>query len=124
MTRFIGRPERLLSPINVLLKSNEAKSPDKSLIDVPELPQSSADAGAWSFFGAVRISVRSSIKSALQPNCLIISSVARQSAPKEKFEILILPPVCAPKIRLLWEIDLSGGMVISPKSLPVCFLLI
>ena len=90
--------------------------PDKSLIEVPELPQSRVFLGAENFFGAFKISVRSSIKLTSQPRFFIISRVALQSAPNEKLEILTLPPVCAAKIRLLCEMDLSEGIVIVPLN--------
>ena len=61
--------------------------PDKSLIEVPELPQSRVFLGAEKFFGAFKISVRSSIKLTSQPRFFIISRVALQSAPNEKLEI-------------------------------------
>ena len=98
--RFMGLLDRLSSPARVLLKLRDASMPDKRRIEVPELPQSSTLSGALKLFGAFKIRVRSSVKSTSQPRAFMISRVARQSAPKEKFEIFTLAPVWAAKIKL------------------------
>ena len=45
ITRPIGRPDRLASPMNVAVIGWEATKPIKSRVEVPLLPMSSAVAG-------------------------------------------------------------------------------
>ena len=79
MTRFIGRFERLSSPIRVEENLCPARTPDIRRIVVPEFPQSRGWEGAFKTPSELTIKVVSSRNCASTPRALQISREERGS---------------------------------------------
>ena len=115
ITRFIGRLDRLSSPIKTDEKSLLAKIPDINLIVVPEFPQSRFEVGADNLLSDVM--VKFPLNSALIPKAWQTLREDNGSCPFEKFLIIDFPFASDENITALWEIDLSAGIVIVPLRL-------
>lgn len=81
--RFIGRFERLSSPIKVEIKFCPARIPDIKRIVVPEFPQSRASDGADIF--PLDLIIKLSLNSASIPKALQTLSEESGSCPFENF---------------------------------------
>jgi hypothetical protein len=117
MIRPIGREFRDSSPDITEEKDCPDRMPDISLVVVPLFPTSKVPCGAdnprspWPC--TMMLPVSSVI---LIPILRKQAMVDRQSAPFRKFVIFVVPRATAPNMMLLWEIDLSPGIVSSPFS--------
>ena len=126
-TLFIGLAWRYLSPVRVDVNCCGLKRPIKSLVVVPELPQSIILSGSlrpWRPFPLTKTWVP--LISIEAPRARIAFAVDRVSSDIKKSLTKVVPVASEPSMRDLWDIDLSPGGAISPLSgleLPIIILL-
>ena len=89
VTLFIGRERRYLSPVNTKCPFAELKSPQKSLIPVPEFPQSRISNGSCIPPELILMVMPSSITFA--PRFFTISNEFKVSSARRKLVISLVP---------------------------------
>ena len=118
MTRPIGRPDRLASPINVVVIGWLATSPMSRRVEVPLFPMSSASRG-WSSPPTPTPWMRhspSSWRSIVAPIARIAAAVASTSCPSSSPVTRLSPTASAESISERCEMLLSPGIAIHPLS--------
>ena len=118
VTRRIGRPRRLASPVITAKNGWLARMPQSSRAAVPELPMSSTSAGSIS-----PPTPRPATRQAPGPSCITSAPRARMAAavrstssPSSRPAITVSPTASAPNISARWLIDLSPGTRMVPES--------
>ena len=117
MIRPIGREFKDVSPERVVVKFCPARIPEIKRVVVPLFPVFKVSEGAQRprrpfpctriFSGVCSISI---------PIFRKQSMVERQSAPFKKLVISVVPFARAPNMTERWEMDLSPGILISPRN--------
>ena len=116
ITRCIGRCRSEESPSSRLVKGRPAKTPDRSRMAVPELPQSTVSLGldkrSHPFPSIQR---RSPSDQIFTPISLKAWTVLRLSSPPDRLKMVLRPCAILAKITARWPMDLSPGTLISPR---------
>ena len=115
--RAIGLEFKDSSPESIVEKDCPARIPEISRVVVPLFPVFSVSAGffsPWSPFPRIRI--RAGVWLISIPKFLKHCMVARQSAPCRKLVISVVPLAMEPNITARCEMDLSPGIITSPRN--------
>src|SRR5512134_860725 len=116
MIRFMGRERRESSPVSTEKKGFAERTPVSRRIVVPEFPQSiTSGASVRPCSPLPWITSVSPLSSICMPSALNASMVLSVSWARRKFLTTPLPLAMEENMTALWDMDLSGGGVISPE---------